>query len=70
MTLSMLRQNIELLNEVSKKYQELVGKRGTTLSGAEIKNLKDSLETFKSYIKFLTANIEQLIREEEGNLTL
>lgn len=66
----MLKQNIELLSEVSKRYQELLGHGDINLSSMEIKKIRENLETFKNYIKFLTANIEQLIREEEGNLNL
>ena len=70
MSISMLKQNIELLAEVSKRFQELLSRGDINISGAEIKKIKENLETFKNYIKFLTANIEQLIREEEGNLIL
>ena len=70
MSISMLKQNIELLAEVSKKYQELLSQGEVNISSTEIKKIKENLETFKNYIKFLTANIEQLIREEEGNLSL
>lgn len=69
MSLSMLKQNIELLIEVSKKYQELANISEVSSSGAEIKKIKEALEKFKIYIKFLTSNIEQLIREERENFT-
>ncbi|MDP2946895.1 MAG: hypothetical protein Q8N88_02165 [Nanoarchaeota archaeon] len=68
MSISMLRQNIELLNEVSKKYQELINKGSVSISSLELKKIKETLDKFKTYIKFLTANIEQLIKEEQEML--
>lgn len=64
----MLRQNIELLNEVSKRYQGLVNKSGVSISSLELKKIKETLDKFKTYIRFLTMNIEQLIKEEQEML--
>ena len=61
----MLRQNIELLNEVSKRYQELVNRGNVSVGSTELKKIKEALDKFKSYIRFLTMNIEQLIKEEQ-----
>jgi len=68
MKLSMLRQNIELLNEVSIKYNDLINRRNVTSSSTELKKIGEIVSRFKTYIKFLTTNVEQLIKEEEGNL--
>lgn len=69
MSLSMLKQNIELLNEVSKKYQELMSSANISMPSAELKKIGETLNRFKTYIRFLTVNIQQLIKEEQETLS-
>jgi len=64
----MLRQNIELLKEVSKKYQSAMEKTQINLSRSEKKRVEENLKKFKKYIKFLTSNINEIVKEEESKI--
>lgn len=66
MSIEMLKQNAEILLEVSMNYEKLLEKRKATKSPAEIAQLDSQIKSFKDQFLYLLAAINKLVQQEKN----
>ena len=66
MSLALLKQNAEILLEVSRSYEKFLEKRKNAKSQAEISQLDLQINSFKNQFLFLLAAINKIVEQEKN----
>ena len=66
MSLAMLKQNSDILVEVSKNYEKLLEKKLSSKNKTEIEQLDLQIKNFKNQFLYLLTAINKLVNQEKN----
>ncbi|MEK6956082.1 MAG: hypothetical protein AABW52_05460 [Nanoarchaeota archaeon] len=66
MSIAMLKQNADILIEVSKNYEKLLEKRELSKSKTEKEQIDIQIKNFKSQFLYILAAINKIVNQEKN----